>query len=83
MKPFPTVSSTLPCTQTLLGLPILLPALGRVSGLSKSPSQALFLAFHPYLAARTGRSVQAGHGSRQGTWWMLLPTPSRLRQLRR
>lgn len=43
MKPFPTVSSTLPCTQTLLGLPILLPALGRVSWLVQIPiSSSIF-----------------------------------------
>lgn len=39
----PTVSSALPCTQTLLGLPILLPALGRVAWLVQIPiSSSIF-----------------------------------------
>lgn len=62
--------------------PHIAPSLGRVAWLVQTSVSALFLAFRPYLAARPGGSVQAGRGSRQGTWWMLLPTPSRQRQLR-
>lgn len=66
VRPFPTTSSALPFTQTLLGLPILLPALGRVACLVQTPVSALFLSFRPYLAARPGAVCRQGVGAGRG-----------------
>ena len=66
MGPFPAGSSALPHTLVLVGIPVSLSALGRVARLVQSPASALFLAFHPYLAARPAGSVQAGRRSGQG-----------------
>ena len=66
MGPFPTASSALPYTLMLASLHVSLWALGSVAQLVQTPALALFLAFHPYLAARLAGSVQAGCGSGQG-----------------
>lgn len=54
-RPFPGVSSALTCTQTLLGLPILLPALGRVAWLVQTPRLSSIFSLSSLFSSEAGR----------------------------